>query len=81
MIIQVKLQNNTQLSFYPLAVSASVSVFVPLSVFVVFLAVQNSSIGDLVPWSVRLTKLTIRVFTTPQRLVTFETFDQNDEET
>ena len=28
------------------------------------LVVQNSSIGDLLPWSVALTKLTIRVFTT-----------------
>ena len=32
----------------------------------VFLAVHNSSIGDLVPCSVCLTKLTIRVFTTLQ---------------
>ena len=31
-----------------------------------YLAVQNSSIGDLVPWSVCLTPLTIRVFTTLQ---------------
>ena len=31
-----------------------------------FLAFQNSSIGDLVPWSVALTPLTIRVFTTLQ---------------
>ena len=40
----------------------------------VFLAVQNSSIGDLVPWSLALTSLTIRVFTTlPKILVTLET--------
>ena len=32
----------------------------------VFLAVHNSSIGDLVPWLVRPTKLTIRAFTTLQ---------------
>ena len=31
-----------------------------------FLAVQNSSIGDLVPWSLCLLPLTIRVFTTIQ---------------
>ena len=30
------------------------------------LAVQNSSIGDLVPWSTGLTELTIRVFTSLQ---------------
>ena len=31
-----------------------------------FLAVQNSSIGDIVPWSLGLTELTIRVFTSLQ---------------
>ena len=55
---------------------------------ILFLAVQNSSIGDLVPCLVGRAPLTIRVFTTLQsdpmtssmvRLVTFETFDQSDE--
>ena len=47
-----------------------------------FLAVQNSSIGDLVPWSVGLAILTIRVFTTLQSdPETPETFDQRDEKT
>ena len=35
----------------------------------IFLAVQNSSIGYLVPWSLGLTPLTIRVFTTLQSIV------------
>ena len=51
-----------------------------------FLAVQNTSIGDLVPWSLGWSVTTNNQSlhnTTewPQRLVTFETFDQNDEET
>ena len=39
----------------------------------IFLAVQNRSIGDLVPWSVGRPPLTIRVYR--ETLVTFETFD------
>ena len=51
-----------------------------------FLAVQNSPIGDLVPWSIVLSDSTNNQSlhnTTewPQRLVTFELFDQSDEET
>ena len=47
----------------------------------IFLAVQNSSIGDLVPWLLGLTPLTVKAFTTLQsdpRDLTFETFDQTD---
>ena len=47
----------------------------------IFLAVQNSSIGDNVPCLLGLTELTIRVFTSLHTLVTFGTFDQSDEET
>jgi len=51
-----------------------------------FLAVQNSSIGDLVPclvgWSVTTNNQSLHNITEwPQRLVTFETFDQSDEGT
>ena len=48
------------------------------------LAVQNSSIGDLVTHSLThsLTVLLLLTYSErPQRLVTFETFDQSDEET
>ena len=51
----------------------------------IFLAVQNSSIGDLVPCLLGLTELTIRVFTTlqsePTDLSPLRHFDQSDEET
>ena len=53
-----------------------------------FLAVQNSSIGDLVPWLVGWTQLTLShglllfdIKERPERLVTFQTFHQRDEET
>ena len=50
--------------------------------FSAFLAFHNSSIGcPLLGPLVGLLPLTIRVFTTLQRPVTFETFDQSDEET
>ena len=51
-----------------------------------FLAVQNSSIGDLVPWSVCLSDRTNnqslhKPKESSHTLVTFGTFDQSDEET
>ena len=49
-----------------------------------FLAVQNSSIGDLVTHSLTeslTVLLLLRYKERPQRPVTFETFDQSDEET
>ena len=49
-----------------------------------FLAVQNSSIGDLVAHSLTQSlthSLRVLLLLTLQRLVTFETFDQSDEET
>ena len=51
-----------------LAKIANCAIYTPLfkGWLMVFLAVQNSSIGDLVPWSVGWAPLTIRVFTTLQ---------------
>ena len=48
-------------NYLPIYIEESV-----VCLLIVFLAVQNSSIGDLVPCLVRLTPLTIRVFTTLQ---------------
>ena len=54
--------------------------------FFSFLAVQNSSIGDLVTDSLTDSLSHSRTFTfdikeQPERLVTFQTFHQRDEET
>ena len=57
-----------------------------IHVFELFLAVQNSSIGDLVTHSLTHSVTESRTFTfdikeRPERLVTFQTFYQRDEET
>ena len=52
--------------------------------FFKFLAVQNSSLGDLVTHSVTHSLRVLLLLTykeRPERPVTFETFDQSDEET
>ena len=53
-----------------------------IGTFLTFLAVHNRSIGDLVTnWLTQSLTFTFDITERPKRLVTFETFDQSDQET